>query len=46
MPFIRRALASDPIYVEQIKRHYIMFRERVESTPSKDWWRKKKRMRL
>ncbi len=36
-------LLADPDYVERLKRHYAMFREKVERAPSRKGFRKKQR---
>ena len=45
LDFVRDIILADPDYVERIKRHYKMFRERIENPVKTEWWRKKKKWR-
>ena len=45
LDFVRDIILADAAYVERIKRHYKMFRERIENPVKTEWWRKKKKWR-
>jgi hypothetical protein len=45
LDFVRDVLLKDPAYVERIKRHYRMFREKIDNPPKIERWWEKKRMR-
>ena len=44
LDFVRNVLLTDPAYVERIKRHYRMFREKIETPDKTEWRRNKKRL--